>query len=92
MMLTSAAAATRPVNRKYSAPPDHCRITNGRLKKNASWCTPCSISLSAPWASGSMAEPRKRRSQKFSVSSTSQVPTRMAVSTAASQGFRSTRK
>ena len=37
MMLTSAPATTIPVKRKYSAPPDHCSTTNGRLKKKASW-------------------------------------------------------
>ena len=36
IMLTSAALITRVVKKMYSAPPDHCNSTNGRLKKKAS--------------------------------------------------------
>ena len=36
MMLMAAALTTRVVKKIYSAPPDHCSSTNGRLKKNAS--------------------------------------------------------
>ena len=92
MMLMAAALTTRVVKKIYSAPPDHCSSTNGRLKKNASWCTACNNSLSMPWGRPSKRVPITLFCQIPSVSSNSQLNTSSPVSTAASQGCRSTRK